>query len=96
MKTGKTAQMCIFILVFTGHVTPTSLAGTYFSLSRYITKLLSDLIYFVTMQEAENTGGDPLDVEMKNPNDSRERQKLLREQNIVKQVNLLLIFRVCG
>ena len=40
------------------------------------------------MQEAENTGGDPLDVEMKNPNDSRERQKLLREQNIVKQVNL--------
>ena len=43
------------------------------------------------MQEAENTGGDPLDVEMKNPNDSRERQKLLREQNIVKQVNLVTV-----
>ena len=53
---------------------------------RYITKLLSDLIYFVCSQESFDTGGDPLDVEMVDPNDCRERQKLLREQNIVKQV----------
>lgn len=57
---------------------------------RYITKLLSDLIYFVTMLESENTGTDPLDVEMKNAEDCRERQKLLREQNIVKQVFKIL------
>ena len=38
------------------------------------------------MQEVENTGGDPLDVEIKKGTDCRERQKLLREQNIVKQV----------
>lgn len=57
------------------------------TICRYITKLLSDLIYFVCNQESVDTGGDPLDVEMVNPNDCRERQKLLREQNIVKQVS---------
>ncbi|XP_052781889.1 inositol 1,4,5-trisphosphate receptor type 1-like isoform X2 [Mya arenaria] len=57
---------------------------------RYITKLLSDLIYFVCKRESDDTGGDPLDVEMVNPDDCRERQKLLREQNIVKQVFKIL------
>jgi len=55
---------------------------------RYITKLLSDLIYFVCNRESDDTGCDPLDVEMINTNDCRERQKLLREQNIVKQVGM--------
>ncbi|KAL4226234.1 Inositol 1 [Mactra antiquata] len=57
---------------------------------RYITKLLSDLIYFVCNQESSDTGIDPLHVEMVNPNDCRERQKLLREQNIIKQVFKIL------
>lgn len=51
-----------------------------------MTQLLSDLIYFVTMQESHNSTGDPLKVEMTKPKDCRERQKLLREQNILKQV----------
>ena len=53
---------------------------------RFVTQLLSDLIYFVTMQESHNSTGDPLKVEMTKPKDCRERQKLLREQNILKQV----------
>ncbi|XP_053377799.1 inositol 1,4,5-trisphosphate receptor type 1-like isoform X4 [Mercenaria mercenaria] len=57
---------------------------------RNVTKLLSDLIYFVCNQESSDTGIDPLHVEMINPNDCRERQKLLREQNIVKQVFKIL------
>lgn len=55
---------------------------------RFVTQLLSDLIYFVTMQESHNSTGDPLKVEMTKPKDCRERQKLLREQNILKQVNI--------
>lgn len=51
-----------------------------------MTQLLSDLIYFVTMQESHNSTGDPLKVDMTKPKDCRERQKLLREQNILKQV----------
>ncbi|KAL3853775.1 hypothetical protein ACJMK2_017288 [Sinanodonta woodiana] len=57
---------------------------------KFVTQLLSDLIYFVTSQEVEGTGVDPLDVEMLKPDDCRERQKLLREQNIVKQVFKIL------
>ena len=53
---------------------------------RFVTQLLSDLIYFVTMQESHNSTGDPLKVDMTKPKDCRERQKLLREQNILKQV----------
>ena len=56
---------------------------------RFVTQLLSDLIYFVTMQESHNSTGDPLKVEMTKPKDCRERQKLLREQNILKQVRRL-------
>ncbi|XP_071158976.1 inositol 1,4,5-trisphosphate-gated calcium channel ITPR1-like isoform X6 [Mytilus edulis] len=57
---------------------------------RVLTQLLSDLIYFVTMQESHNTGGDPLKVEMLKSKECRERQKLLREQNILKQVFQIL------
>ena len=41
------------------------------------------MIYFVADQQ-NHTGGDPLDVSVSKPD--RERQKLLREQNILKQV----------
>lgn len=57
---------------------------------KFVTQLLSDLIYFVTMQESHNSTGDPLKVEMTKPKDCRERQKLLREQNILKQVFQIL------
>lgn len=56
------------------------------SIFRFVTQLLSDVIYFVTMQESHNSTGDPLKVEMTKPKECRERQKLLREQNILKQV----------
>ncbi|KAK2174947.1 hypothetical protein NP493_759g01031 [Ridgeia piscesae] len=49
---------------------------------KYLINLLSDIIYFFT--DEEHVGGDPLDVEIKCP--IRERQKLLREQNILEQV----------
>ncbi|XP_061187354.1 inositol 1,4,5-trisphosphate receptor type 1-like isoform X3 [Saccostrea echinata] len=57
---------------------------------KFVTQLLSDLIYFVTMQESHNSTGDPLKVEMTKSKDCRERQKLLREQNILKQVFQIL------
>nr|XP_022296363.1 inositol 1,4,5-trisphosphate receptor type 1-like isoform X5 [Crassostrea virginica] len=60
------------------------------NLQKFVTQLLSDLIYFVTMQESHNSTGDPLKVEMTKPKDCRERQKLLREQNILKQVFQIL------
>ena len=50
-----------------------------------MTQLLTDIIYFVASQE--NTGStDPLDISVSKPD--RERQKLLREQNILKQVGI--------
>lgn len=49
---------------------------------RFVTQLLADVTYFVADQE--NSGGDPLEVSVSKPD--RERQKLLREQNILKQV----------
>ncbi|XP_055999570.1 inositol 1,4,5-trisphosphate receptor type 1-like isoform X4 [Ostrea edulis] len=57
---------------------------------KFVTQLLSDVIYFVTMQESHNSTGDPLKVEMTKPKECRERQKLLREQNILKQVFQIL------
>ena len=47
--------------------------------------LLTDIVCFLACQE--NNGSDPFDVQILKPN--RERQKLIREQNILKQVNLL-------
>ena len=45
-------------------------------------QLLTDIVYFVAYQE--NTGGDPFEVCLTHPD--RERQKLLREQNVLKEV----------
>lgn len=47
-----------------------------------MTQLLTDLVYFVT--ELETGGGDVLSLQVQVPN--RERQKLMREQNILKEV----------
>lgn len=51
-------------------------------LCRYAIKLLEDLVFFVVDQS--NTGQPVLDVVMLKAN--RERQKLMREQHIIKQV----------
>lgn len=50
--------------------------------SRFVTKLLEDLIFFVA--DVPNNGQEVLDVVISKPN--RERQKLMREQNILAQV----------
>ena len=49
-------------------------------------KLLEDLIFFVAQQQRSAT--DALEVTVQDPD--RERQKLLREQNILKQVFKIL------
>ncbi|XP_053545340.1 inositol 1,4,5-trisphosphate receptor type 1 [Bombina bombina] len=53
---------------------------------RAVTKLLEELVYFVTA--GVNSGQDVLEVLVNKPN--RERQKLMREQNILKQIFKLL------
>lgn len=50
--------------------------------SRAVTKLLEDLVFFVV--DIPNNGQDVLEIMVNKPN--RERQKLMREQNILKQV----------
>lgn len=50
--------------------------------ARFVTKLLEDLVFFVCV--VPNNGQDVLSVVTANPN--RERQKLMREQNILAQV----------
>ncbi|XP_077132954.1 inositol 1,4,5-trisphosphate-gated calcium channel ITPR1 isoform X4 [Ranitomeya variabilis] len=61
---------------------------------RAVTKLLEELVYFVTA--GVNSGQDVLEVLVNKPN--RERQKLMREQNILKQIFKLLQapFTDCG
>uniref|UniRef100_UPI00398F4F09 inositol 1,4,5-trisphosphate-gated calcium channel ITPR3 isoform X3 n=1 Tax=Pristiophorus japonicus TaxID=55135 RepID=UPI00398F4F09 len=49
---------------------------------RFAIKLLEDLVFFVV--EVANNGQNVLDIVMTKPN--RERQKLMREQNILKQI----------
>uniref|UniRef100_A0A1I8HB83 Inositol 1,4,5-trisphosphate receptor n=1 Tax=Macrostomum lignano TaxID=282301 RepID=A0A1I8HB83_9PLAT len=49
---------------------------------KFLTNLLGDIIFFLASQE--NNGGDPLMVEMGKEID-RDRQKLIREQNILKR-----------
>ncbi|KAL0968457.1 hypothetical protein UPYG_G00267150 [Umbra pygmaea] len=49
---------------------------------RFVTKLLEDLIFFLC--EVPNDSQDVLSVVISNPN--RERQKLMREQNILAQI----------
>lgn len=55
---------------------------------RIVTKLLIDIVYFLANQEY--TGGDPFEQGLTDPDKDRqrERQKLLREQNVLKQVQL--------
>ena len=50
--------------------------------ARFVTKLLEDLVFFVV--DIPNSGQDVLEIMVNKPN--RERQKLMREQNILKQV----------
>nr|XP_056703464.1 inositol 1,4,5-trisphosphate receptor type 2 [Euleptes europaea] len=49
---------------------------------RFVTKLLEDLIFFIA--DIPNNGQEVLDVVVTKPN--RERQKLMREQNILAQI----------
>lgn len=51
--------------------------------ARFVTQLLMDLVYFVT--EHDSSGEDILNIQVQSPN--RDRQKLMREQNILKEVN---------
>ncbi|XP_031603810.1 inositol 1,4,5-trisphosphate receptor type 1 isoform X5 [Oreochromis aureus] len=53
---------------------------------RAVTKLLEDLVFFVV--DIPNNGQDVLEIMVNKPN--RERQKLMREQNILKQIFKLL------
>ncbi|XP_028303990.1 inositol 1,4,5-trisphosphate receptor type 1 isoform X11 [Gouania willdenowi] len=53
---------------------------------RFVTKLLEDLVFFVV--DIPNSGQDVLEIMVNKP--SRERQKLMREQNILKQIFKLL------
>lgn len=55
--------------------------------TRAVTKLLEDLVFFVV--DIPNNGQDVLEIMVNKPN--RERQKLMREQNILKQVRCFLV-----
>lgn len=50
---------------------------------RFVIQLLEDLVFFVS--DVANNGQNVLDIVVTKPN--RERQKLMREQNILKQVS---------
>lgn len=52
---------------------------------RFAIKLLEDLVFFVV--DVPNNGQNVLDTVIAKPN--RERQKLMREQNILKQVGYM-------
>jgi inositol 1,4,5-triphosphate receptor type 1 len=54
---------------------------------RSLCALLTDLIFFVAEYET-GANSDPLEIQLNKPN--RERQKLMREQNILQQVFRLL------
>jgi hypothetical protein len=64
------------------------MANFYFYSFRQIILLLTDIVCFLACQE--NNGSDPFDVQILKPN--RERQKLIREQNILKQVWFFINF----
>ncbi|CAF0745401.1 unnamed protein product [Rotaria sp. Silwood1] len=53
---------------------------------KQVIMLLTDIVYFLACQE--NNGTDPFDIQIIKPN--RERQKLIREQNILKQLFRIL------
>ncbi|CAF3881050.1 unnamed protein product [Rotaria sp. Silwood2] len=53
---------------------------------KQVIMLLTDIVYFLACQE--NNGTDPFEIQILKPN--RERQKLIREQNILKQLFRIL------
>ncbi|GFO15669.1 inositol 1,4,5-trisphosphate receptor type 1, partial [Plakobranchus ocellatus] len=55
---------------------------------RSVIQLITDVIYFLGHQELSGHTGDPLDLVIPKPD--RERQKLIREQDILKQIFKIL------